>query len=198
MSALASQVYKISHADYFDLEQRSDQRHEYWAGDLFAMAGGSESHALISANTVAALVYTLRDLPCRVYGADMKLRIAAHDKFCYPDAMVLCEQGKRHSQFVENPSLIVEVLSASTETYDRGLKFEHYRSILGFHDYMLLDQTRMHAEWFQRSADGSWRFNEASGIDGVIYLEGWDKTLYLAELYRQVEFELTTSPFKAS
>ena len=86
---------RLSHAEYFALEQAEDQRYEFVAGEAFTMTGGTETHALIAANTLAALVNALRDRPCRVYGADMKLRIATYDKFCYPDAMVLCERGRR-------------------------------------------------------------------------------------------------------
>jgi Uma2 family endonuclease len=142
--------HRLSHDDYFALEQAEDRRYEYWAGEVFAMASGSERHALISMNIGAALVNALRGRPCRVYGADMKLRVEAHDKFCYPDVMVLCERGVRHSRFVENPILIVEVLSAATESYDRGLKFEHYRSIAGLKYYLLIAQDRVHIELYER------------------------------------------------
>jgi Uma2 family endonuclease len=177
----------LSHADYFALERAEDRRYEYLAGEVFAMAGGSERHALISMNTGAALVNASRRLPCRVYGADMKLYIAAHDHFCYPDVMLLCERGVRHEDYVEQPTLIVEVLSPSTEGYDRGLKFEHYRSIEALEHYLLLDQDRMHAELYTRS-HGAWLLTEAGGEAGVLRLDTLGIELALAELYRLVEF----------
>lgn len=120
---------RLSHEEYFALEQAEDQRYEYIAGEIFAMAGGSENHALISMSIGSALLNALEGRLCRVYGADMKLYVRRYDKFCYPDMQVLCEQGTRHGKYVENPVLVVEVLSDSTESYDRGKKFEHYRSI---------------------------------------------------------------------
>ena len=179
----------LTHQEYFALEEAEDQRYEYLAGEIFAMTGGSESHALIGTNTVAALVNAFRDKPCRVYGPDIKLHIAAHNKYCYPDGMVLCEAGKRHAQYVEEPSLIVEVLSESTEAYDRGLKFEHYRSISSLRYYLLLSQERFHGELFHREAPDLWSFREAIGESASIVLEEWNITLPLAELYRKVEFE---------
>ncbi|MDX1656437.1 MAG: Uma2 family endonuclease [Candidatus Competibacteraceae bacterium] len=177
----------LSHEDYFALEQAEDQRYEYLAGDIFAMTGGTERHALISMNVGASLFNAFRDKPCRVYGPDMKLHITAHDKFCYPDAMVLCQEGRRLERYVENPLLIVEVLSESTESYDRGLKFEHYRSIEGLQYFLLLSQDRPHAELYQRQGANLWTFQEVNGEEHLI-LEDGDIVLSLAELYRNVEF----------
>ena len=177
----------LSHQDYFDLEQTQDQRYEYLAGEVFAMVGGTEAHALISANTVTVLSMRLRERPCRVYGADMKLYIAAADKFCYPDVMVLCGEGERGGNYVEAPVLIVEVLSDSTESYDRGLKFEHYRAIPNLRHYLLLSQRRLHAELYTRTDPASWRFQETSGDAGGVVLDTWGVELPLAELYRNVE-----------
>ena len=177
----------LSHQEYFDLEQAQDQRYEYLAGEVFAMEGGTEAHALISANTVTALSMRLRERPCRVYGADMKLYIAAADKFCYPDVMVLCGEGDRGGNYVEAPVLIVEVLSDSTESYDRGLKFEHYRAIPALRHYLLLSQRRLHAELFTRTDPVSWRFQETSGDAGGVVLDAWGVELPLSELYRNVE-----------
>jgi Uma2 family endonuclease len=178
----------LSHEEYFALEQAEDRRYEYLAGEVFAMAGGSESHALISMNIGAALVNATRGKPCRVYGADMRVRVAAFDKFCYPDVAVVCSQQPRNPRWIEDPVLIVEVLSPGTESYDRGLKFEHYRALPSLRVYLLLSQDRMHAEFFEREG-GTWRLREASGGDGVIALEALGVELPLAELYRQVDFE---------
>jgi Uma2 family endonuclease len=178
----------LSHSEYFELERREDWRYEYLAGDVYAMAGGSESHALIAANSLAYLAPVLRQHSCRVYGADMKLRIEALDKFCYPDLSVHCEPGRRHPSFLEGPSLVVEVLSRSTESYDRGLKFEHYRAIPELRYYLLLDQERPHAELFEREADGAWRLSEYGGMEAAIPFDAWGIQLPLSEVYRDVEF----------
>jgi Uma2 family endonuclease len=178
---------RLNRDDYFRLEQEEDQRYEYLAGEVFAMAGGSERHALIGANTLAVLSNATRERPCRVYGSDMKLRIAAFDHFCYPDVLLLCEAGRRHERYVEAPSLIVEVLSDTTAAYDRGLKFEHYRAIESLQYYLLLEQDRVHAEVFERLNAGAWKLVECSGLEAAIQLPRLDLSLPLAEIYRQVE-----------
>ena len=189
MSATAHDLRSpLTHEAYFQLERRDDWRYEYLAGEVFAMAGGSESHALIAANAIGAFIAALRGQPCRVYGSDMKLRIEALDKFCYPDLMVLCEQGRRTPRYVEAPRLIVEVLSESTESYDRGLKFEHYRTIPELSYYLLIDQTRPHAELFTRQGSAPvWTLTETTGLDGLVELSPWGIELALAELYRDVD-----------
>jgi Uma2 family endonuclease len=184
----------FTHQDYFDLERAEDQRYEYLSGEVFAMVGGTEAHALIAMNTGAALVNALHDHPCRVYGSDMKLYIAAADKFCYPDITVLCEEGLRSECYVEEPTLIVEVLSASTESYDRGLKFEHYRCIPGLRQYLLLSQSSKHAESFTREGPEGWFFREARGEAGSIGLDTWGVVLLLAEIYRNVELDGEGAP----
>jgi len=179
----------LSHDDYFSLEQAQDQRFEYIAGEVFAMTGGTERHALISVSTGAALLAALRGKPCRVYGSDMKLRIGEHDKFCYPDVMVLCKEGRRSKRYVEEPLCIVEVLSDSTESYDRGLKFEHYRSISSLQSYLLLNQDRAHAELFERDPNGTWHLAEASGTEVAINITSMGISLALSDLYQQVDFD---------
>ena len=181
---------KLSHEEYFALEQTEDQRYEFIAGEVFAMAGGTERHALISMNIGAALASALRGKPCRVYGADMKLYIREYDKFCYPDIQVLCEKGIRHEKYVENPIIIVEVLSDSTESYDRGLKFEQYRSIETLQYYLLVDQSRRHVDLYERESGQRWMLTTHQ--DSVV-LSGLDIKLEIDEIYRQVELNQTPS-----
>lgn len=178
----------LSHEEYFALEQREDWRYEYLAGEVFAMAGGSESHALIASNALIALGLAMRNKPCRVYGSDMKTRIDSVDKFCYPDVQVVCEKSRREQRFVAGPTLIVEVLADSTESYDRGLKFEHYRQIPELRYYLLIDQTRAHAELFQKSDDGRWWLSAFDGMEASMPLDAWDLALEMREIYRDVEF----------
>jgi Uma2 family endonuclease len=186
MSALPDVLQnRLSHEDYFALEQSEDQRYEYHAGEVFAMAGGSESHALIAMNAGAALVNALREKPCRVYGSDMKLYLREFDLFCYPDIQVLCEQGRRHEQFVENPQLIIEVLSDSTESYDRGLKFEHYRSIDSLAYYLLIAQDRKHVELYERESSERWVL---TAPQDQVPFSGLNVRLDIGDIYRQVDF----------
>ena len=176
---------RLTHEEYFALEQAEDQRYEYIAGEVFAMAGGSESHALIGASIIIGLGNALRGKPCRIYTADMKLYVREYDKFCYPDVQVLCESGIGHEKYVENPILIVEVLSDSTESYDRGLKFEQYRSIETLQYYLLVDQNRRHVDLYERESGQRWMLTAPQ--DSVV-LSGLDIKLEIDEIYRQVEF----------
>ncbi len=176
---------RLTHEEYFALEQAEDQRYEYHAGEVFAMAGGTESHALISANILVGLSNALRGKPCRVYGSDMKLYVRDLDKFCYPDVQVLCEKGIRHGLYVENPVLVVEVLSDSTESYDRGRKFEQYRSIESLQHYLLIDQYRKHVELYERKSSQRWLLTEPQDC---VVLSGLDISLEVDEIYRQVGF----------
>jgi len=176
---------RLSQEAYFALEQAEDQRYEYHAGEVYAMAGGSESHALIASNMLTGLSNALRPKPCRVYGADMKLHISRHELFCYPDVQVLCEGGMRNEQYVENPVLLVEVLSPSTESYDRGLKFERYRDIDALRYYVLVDSTRRHVELFERESASSWRLTTPA--DRLV-LESLEAEIEIDEIYRQVDF----------
>ncbi len=176
---------RLTHEEYFALEQAEDQRYEYHAGDVFAMAGGTESHALIGSNVLIGLGNALRDKPCRVYGADMKLYVSDYDKFCYPDVQVLCEQGIRHGKYVENPLIVVEVLSESTEAYDRNKKFEHYRSIATLKYYVLVDQTYKHVELYEKETTDRWIVTYPKD---QLVLQDLNIALDIEDIYRQVEF----------
>jgi Uma2 family endonuclease len=187
MSSVLKPKY-LTHEEYFAIEQQEDQRYEYIAGEIFAMAGGSENHSLISMSIGSALLSALRGKPCRVYGADMKLHVREYDKFCYPDVQVLCEQGIRHGKYVENPVLLVEVLSDSTESYDRNKKFEHYRSIATLKYYVLVDQTYKHVELYEKETKDRWIVTYSKE---QLVLPDLDIALDIEEIYRQVEFTQT-------
>ena len=183
---------RLTHEEYFALEQAEDQRYEYHAGEIFAMAGGTESHALISSNIIISLGAALHGKPCRVYGSDMKLYVRDYDKFCYPDVQVLCEKGIRHKDYVENPVLVVEVLSDSTESYDRGRKFEHYRSIESLQYYVLVDQNRKHVDFYERKSIDRWTLTDSQ--DRLVF-PNLDISLEVEEIYRQVEFDQTIKAY---
>jgi len=170
----------------------TDQRSEYFAGEVFAMAGGTEEHNLIVANLVRELGNQLKDRPCRVYPSDMKVHVAAADLGAYPDVMVICGERQFHDarrDVVTNPTLIVEVLSDATEAYDRGDKFRHYRSLESLQAYLLVSQTRMQAELFVRQPDGTWRLSIYQDPETSVPLSVIDAGLSLAEVYDKVELQ---------
>lgn len=180
MSSVLKPQY-ITHEEYFALEQNEGRRYEYIAGEIFAMAGGSESHALIAMNILAALLNALGGRPYRVYGSDMKLHIKECDKFCYPDVLVLFEQGLHHGDYLENPVILVEILESS----GRIKKLQHYRSIESLKYYLLFDQTHKHVQMYSKESKDKWILTfpelELSFSDLGISLE-------IDEIYLQVEF----------
>lgn len=189
---------RLSFDDWLAIERTAtEQRSEYVAGEVFAMAGGSEEHNLIALNVGAELRNQLKNRPCRVYPSDMKVHIAADDVGAYPDVMVVCGERAFHDgrrDLITNPILIVEVLSDSTEAYDRGDKFHHYRRLGSLQAYLLLSQTRMQAELFLRQPDGTWSLSSYEGPTDSIPLHLIEAELSLAEVYDKVELPSAPNP----
>lgn len=175
--------------EYLALERRTEMRHEFYAGEIFAMGGASEAHVLIVGNLARELGAQLRNRPCKVYPTDMRVRTARTGLYTYPDIAVVCGEARFDDDRFDtllNPNLIVEVLSESTERYDRGKKFEHYRKIESLTDYVLISQDAAHIEHFVRHADG-WLLTEANGLDASIAIASIGCELRLAEVYDKVE-----------
>jgi len=178
--------------DFLTWEAEQRERHEYLAGEVFAMTGARDAHNTIAGNVFACLRNALRGGPCRVFIADMKLRVDAADAVFYPDVLVTCDTRDRAPESdmaKRHPSLIVEVLSASTAAYDRGLKFELYRRLDSLREYLLIEQDRRHVDLFRREADGRWLL-QSFGPDGVIELTSvGGARLDLATIYEDVTFD---------
>ncbi len=192
MSATAEDIYtnkKLSIEEYFELEEELDQKFEYVDGEIFDMTGGTVSHSLISTNVTTTLSLLLRNTSCTVLNSDAKLSIDELKNFFYPDAMVLCEEGKIEKKFVRQPQIIIEVLSPSTEGYDHGKKFAFYRLIDSLKTYIMLHQDKPLAEVYQRNTDNSWLLKEYSGLEAIIPVND-ELLLAMSDLYRQVNFEL--------
>jgi Uma2 family endonuclease len=180
----------ISPEQYLAIERKAERKSEYFNGEMFAMAGASESHVLIVTNVVAELREQLRGRPYTVYSTDLRVKVSPTGLYTYPDVVVVCGQP----QFADdqrdtllNPTLIVEVLSESTQDYDRGEKFEHYRSIASFHEYVLIAQDRYHVEHFVRQPDNRWLLSETNRSEDTIHLSAIDCNLALTEVYDKVE-----------
>ncbi len=158
--------HRYSFDDYLAVEEMGPVRHEYLNGDIFAMAGGTPEHAALSAAFVVLLGTHLKGRPCRTYSADLRLRVPATGLATYADAAVVCGEPERDPEsatHVTNPTLLVEVLSESTEDYDRGEKREHYQQLPSLRDYVLVAQNRRRVEVFTRAAGGEWQHRVSAG-----------------------------------
>jgi Uma2 family endonuclease len=176
--------------EYLEIERRAEFKSEYFNGEMFAMAGAKEAHNLVVAHLSRDLGVQLRSRPCRVYLNDMRVRVPSTGLYTYPDVIALC--GEPHfpdeqRDTLLNPALIVEVLSPSTEAYDRGRRFEHYKSLESLREYLLVAADRIHADLYTRQADGRWMLTSADKLEDSLTLESVDARLLLADLYEKVE-----------
>lgn len=189
---------KYSLEEYLEMDRNSEARLEYWDGEIFDMAGGSETHYEIESNLIAALKPKLRAHGCRVFTGNTRLKVPSLPPYRYGDCAALC--GKAQFEQIEgvavltNPSLIIEVLSKSTEGYDRGDKFTHYQSIPNFQEYLLIAQHRPHVTHLVKQADGSWSQREYNDLDAVIKLLALDCEISLREIYEAVNFAAIEPP----
>jgi Uma2 family endonuclease len=184
-------------AEYLRLERDVPEKHEFHDGEILAMSGGSPSHSLIASNTTRALGNRLLGKQCRVYESNLRIRIPRQDRYVYADGSVICgpeefdpEDAKRET--VVNPRLVVDVLSPSTEAYDRTKKFDYYRSAESFREYVLVSQESPRIETFLRQEDGTWAFDVAVGTGAIARLRSINLELPLSEVYANVEFPPAT------
>lgn len=183
------EVY-ISVEEYLARERAAETRSEYYAGEMFAMAGGSRAHNLIAGNLFASLHQQLRRRPCTVYPSDMRVKVSESGLYTYPDVTAVCDPEQfedARQDTLLNPALVVEVLSPSTESYDRGRKAQNYRTVASLQEYLLITQDAYHVEQFVRQPDGQWLFSEADGLDAVLPLPSIGCELRLADVYEKVE-----------
>jgi Uma2 family endonuclease len=183
-------VTRYTPAQYIDRERNALTKSEYFAGKIFAMTGGTEPHNLIAVNAGAELRQQLKQRPCKVYLSDMRVRVSATGLYTYPDVVVVCGEAEfedEHRDTLLNPTVLVEVLSPSTEAYNRGKRFGHYRIIPSLKEYVLISQDRHLVEVFTRQPDGHWLLAEASRLDETIPLGSIQATLRLVEVYEKVE-----------
>ncbi|MGK3999616.1 Uma2 family endonuclease [Sorangium sp. So ce1024] len=149
----------LSPAEYLAFERASEQKHEYANGEIFAMSGCSREHSLLAGNIQRELGNALLDRACEVHTSDMRVKIASTGRYVYPDASVVCGEPVFEDAEVDtllNPSVIVEVLSETSEAYDRGDKFAQYRRVPSIMEYVLVSQKEVRIEHFQRQPDGRW------------------------------------------
>jgi len=196
MSANLKRRYTLE--EYFSLELSSNERFEYWNGEVFCMSGVSENHAQIESNLNLALRLALRERECRVFPANMRIKVPSLPPYRYADLSALCGKaifaGVGGVDVLTNPALIIEVLSEYTEAYDRGDKFTHYKSIPDFKEYLLVAQHRPHITQYVKQTDDSWRYCEVNEMSARLHLPSVDCVLALGEVYQGVTFPAEPRP----
>jgi Uma2 family endonuclease len=162
---------KVSEHEYLAFERAAEERHEYADGEIFAMSGGTWEHSLIASNINRELSTGLLARRCAVHGADMRIHIPSTGRYTYSDALVVCGPPVLTDEVRDtlvNPIVIVEVLSDSTEKYDRGDKLEHYQTIASLRDYLLVSQKKARIEHFRKQVDGTWVLRATGPGDRVV------------------------------
>lgn len=196
MAANPKRKYTLE--EYFDLELSTNERFEYFDGEIFSMSGVSEQHDQIEGNSYLAIRLGLDGRGCRVFMANMRIKVPSLPPYRYADVSATCEKPVFEKiggvDVVTNPTLIIEVLSDSTEAYDRGDKFTHYKSILSLKEYLLIAQHRPHITHYVKQNDGSWSYDEVNDLSATIQLPSIDCVLELSEIYRDVTFPENSSP----
>jgi Uma2 family endonuclease len=177
---------RVSSDEYLALERSSDIRHEYSDGEVFSMAGASRRHNRIVTNLVTGLDNRLRSADCNVYSNDMRVKVAATGLYTYPDVVVTCGEEEFEDERTDtllNPIVLVEVLSDSTEAYDRGRKLENYQKLDSLRVYILVAQDKKRVEQYVRQKDNQWVYSEAYGDNAALEIVSLNCSLSLTELY---------------
>jgi Uma2 family endonuclease len=190
MSAQPKLRYTLE--EYLELDRISDERLEFWDGEIFSMSGVSDQHSQIEVNVIVSLDARLSGRGCRVFPANMRIKVPSLPPYRYGDVSALC--GEPQFEVIEgvdvlvNPVLIIVVLSKSTEARDRGEKFTHYKSIRSFSEYLLISQSRSNVSQFIKQGDGFWLHREFDSIVDAIKLASFNCELSLKEIYRNIKF----------
>ena len=184
--------------EYAELENSSEERLEYFEGNVWSMAGASPIHEEISVNLSTALKNALRGRGCRVYGANLRIKVPVYPPYRYPDLVALCGEPIYEDffglQMLINPSLIVEILSPSTQAFDLNEKFTYYKSIESFTEYLLIDQDKPHIVLFTKQSENAWLHREFNSLNDKIFLSSLNCEILAADIYENVEFKPIEPP----
>lgn len=197
--AVPQSTRRLSAGEYLQIERAAEFRSEFYDGEMFAMAGGSPEHSLITANAIRAFGNRLEKAPCVAYTADLRIKVEATGLWTYPDMSIICgplQLVEGTEDTVLNPTLLLEVLSDSTEAYDRGKKFENYRQISSLQEYLLVSQKEPRIEQYIRQPDRRWILNEAVGLEKSLELPSLKISVSLAEIFARVTFK--PAPIRAA
>jgi len=199
MSDTIQQPRQMLMKEYLEREFLAETKSEFVDGELIDMAGVREPHVLVVSNLVAAIHTKLKGKPCRVYSTDLRVRIKRRPRYRYPDVFIICgktefDENDSRQMSVTNPRVIIEVLSDSTEKEDRGRKFNDYRSLDSFEEYVLIEQAQASVEWFRRQPDGDWSIGFVEGLDAVFTLGSLGLELPLKGIYANVDLPIKPVP----
>ena len=173
--------------EYLAFKRASETRHEYLNGEIFAMVGGSRDHYQIVSNLLSYLRPRLREKGCEVFQSDMRVKVSPSGLYTYPDVVIVCGEPERENDTLLNPNVLIEVLSPSTENYDRGAKAEQYRTLSSLKAHVLVSQDRYHVEVFSRQPENTWLLNEISREEDSLHLPTLDFSIPMSEVYHGVE-----------
>ena len=176
---------------YLSIERAAQFRSEFFRGEMFAMVGASRKHNLIAGNVFGELHRQFKDRKCEVYQSDMRVKVNATGLYTYPDVVVTCDEPRFEDDQVDtflNPKVVVEVLSPSTELWDRGKKFKHYRNIPSLREYVLISQDHVMVEKFAINAEGQWALSDCRTLEDILVLGSISCELRLSDVYARIDF----------
>ena len=183
---------KLTETEYLAKERRAEFRSEFYRGDMFAMAGASREHILIAGNLAGEIRTQFKGRSCEVYSTDMRVKVSATGLYTYPDVVIVCGEPEFLDAEVDtllNPTVLIEVLSQSTESYDRGAKAELYRRIPSLREHVLIAQDRPHVEVLIRQTDRNWLLQETSDLDQTVTIPSVSVSLSMRDIYDRITFE---------
>lgn len=187
MQAVQQVYHSISQEEYLATERQQQNKHEWYRGECFAMASGTRWHNILSSRILSALVQHLDGKDCTPYMADFRLYIETHQHYVYPDILVVCdEQSYIADDMVNDATIIIEILSPGTESYDRGRKFLHYQGLPSLREYVLISQYMMQVEVYRRRQNGKWEYERLTHPSDCLVLETIQYTFTLEMLYRSI------------
>ena len=193
MNAALVKPLKMTTQEYFAWEDKQLERHVFYEGEIYSMAGGSDDHNTAGTNVLVALKTHLRGTPCRIFMSDMRVELAVNSHYCYPDVFVTCDPrdaAPDASHLKKYPNLLIEILSPSTSEYDLGRKFEQYRNMPSVQEVLFVDTTRRSVELYQRTQDSAQWLLIPAPIGGGVHLKSIDMVLSTATVFESINPQL--------
>lgn len=177
-------------AEYLSFERRSEERHEYYKGEIYLMSGASFKHNIIEDNLRGAIHAFLKGKKCRSFGSNLRVHVPKNTLYTYPDILIVCDTPKfvdNEFDTLLNPAVLIEILSPSTGNYDRGAKFDLYREIETLKEYLLIDSAKTHCIHYVKNADSTWTFSEAKNLTDTFVIATIGLQIQLSEVYDGIE-----------